>query len=209
MEIDFSEVITSQEQIREVIGHPSERVVNKAISILDEHCRALIAKSPFLLIASSDQSGNMDISPKGDPPGFVQVLDDKTLAIPDRPGNRRADTFLNILQNPGVGLLFLIPGQRETLRISGTAKIVRDAWLLEKMVIQGKKPNFAIVVTVKEAFLHCAKCIIRSHLWEPEHWPDLEGLPSLARILIDHANLTDSVEEIQQSLDEGYRTNLY
>jgi hypothetical protein len=151
----------------------------------------------------------MDISPKGDPPGFVQVLDDKTLAIPDRPGNRRADTFLNILQNPGVGLLFLIPGQRETLRISGTAKIVRDAWLLEKMVIQGKKPNFAIVVTVKEAFLHCAKCIIRSHLWEPEHWPDLEGLPSLARILIDHANLTDSVEEIQQSLDEGYRANLY
>jgi hypothetical protein len=209
MEIDFSEVITSQEQIREVIGHPSERVVNKAISILDEHCRALIAKSPFLLIASTDQSGNMDISPKGDPPGFVQVLDDKTLAIPDRPGNRRADTFLNILQNPGVGLLFLIPGQRETLRISGTAKIVRDAWLLEKMVIQGKKPNFAIVVTVKEAFLHCAKCIIRSHLWEPEHWPDLEGLPSLARILIDHANLTDSVEEIQQSLDEGYRANLY
>ena len=209
MEIDFSEVITSQEQIREVIGHPSERVVNKAISILDEHCRALIAKSPFLLIASTDQSGNMDISPKGDPPGFVQVLDDKTLAIPDRPGNRRADTFLNILQNPGVGLLFLIPGQRETLRISGTAKIVRDAWLLEEMVIQGKKPSFALVVTVKEAFLHCAKCVIRSHLWEPEHWPDLEGLPSLARILIDHANLTDSVEEIQQSLDEGYRANLY
>jgi PPOX class probable FMN-dependent enzyme len=162
-----------------------------------------------VLIASSDVNGDVDVSPKGDPPGFVQVLDDRTLAIPDRPGNRRADTFRNILQNPKVGLFFLIPGKQETLRVSGTAMIVRDGWLRERMAIQGKRPDFAIVVTVEEAFMHCAKCIIRSKFWEMEQWPDVAELPSLARIMIDHGKLSDSVEEMQALIDESYRERLY
>lgn len=205
----FSEIITAEDQFRDVIGHPHPRVVAKAISTLDEHCRAFIARSPFVLIASADARGNMDVSPKGDPPGFVQVLDDKTLVIPDRLGNRRADTFRNILQNARVGLFFLIPGKQETLRVSGTAMIVRDQWLRERMAIQGKLPDFAIVVTVAEAFVHCQKCIIRSKLWETEHWPALDGLPSLACMMIDHAQLSDSLEEMQAIIDLSIQERLY
>ena len=130
--MDFTDVVSTEAGLREVIGPPVPRSVQKEITRLDVHCRTLIAASPFVLIASSDASGRMDVSPKGDPPGFVQVLDDETLAIPDRPGNRRADTFTNILQNPGVGLLFLIPGKLETLRVNGRARIVRDAALLRR-----------------------------------------------------------------------------
>src|SRR5258705_2818538 len=126
----------------------------------------------------------MDVSPKGDPPGFVQVLDDETLAIPDRPGNRRADTFSNVLQNPGVGLIFLIPGKLETLRVNGRARIVRDMALRERMAVQGKVPQIALVVTVEEAFIHCGKCMIRSQLWQPESWPDGDALPSQAECLV-------------------------
>ena len=122
----FAEVITHEDQIREIVGFPKRRTVDKTISMVDAHCRAFIAQSPFMLIATCDAQGKMDVSPKGDPPGFVQVLDDQTLAIPDRPGNRRIDTFRNILQNPKVALLFLIPGVQETLRVSGRALIVRD-----------------------------------------------------------------------------------
>lgn len=209
MKMTFSEIITTEAQLREVIAPPAPKIVNKAISVLDEHVRAFIAKSPFLLIASSNSNGEMDISPKGDPPGFVQVLDDHTLAIPDRPGNRRADTFSNILQNAKIGLLFLIPGKQETLRISGSAMIVRDQWLREQLVTQEKVPDLALVVSVEEAFMHCAKCVIRSSLWEAEQWPDLDGLAPLARIMIDHAKLSQSVEEEQALIDKAYRDNLY
>lgn len=209
MQTEFSNVITSEDQLREIVGYPAERNIQKVISVLDEHCRAFIAKSPFMLLATSGADGRLDVSPKGDPSGFVQVLDEKTLAIPDRPGNRRADTLSNILQNPRVGLLFLIPGKRETLRISGCARIVRDEWLREQMAVQGKTPALALVVTVEEAFMHCAKCVIRSHLWEPGQWPSLDGIDSLARVIIDHANLTCSVEEYQEIIDDAYRNALY
>lgn len=209
MQTAFADVVTTEEQLREILGYPSQVAANKAVTSLDEHCRAFIASSPFLLIASADANGNMDISPKGDPAGFVQVLDDKTLAIPDRPGNRRGDTFRNILQNPKVGLLFLVPGKRETFRVNGNAMIVRDLWLRERLVMNGKTPDFAIVVNVAEAFMHCAKCVIRSGIWEQEQWPEIDGLPSLARIMIDHANLTESADAVQAQIDEGYRTRLY
>jgi PPOX class probable FMN-dependent enzyme len=209
MQSECKEIVKTEERFREVMGHPAERVVAKVISALDEHCRAFIARSPFVLIASSDASGNVDVSPKGDPPGFVQVLDDETLAIPDRLGNRRADTFRNILQNPKVGLLFMIPGKEETLRVSGTAIIVRDDWLRERMPIRGKAPDFAIVVKVEEAFAHCAKSMIRSKLWETDHWPDLDGLPSIARMMVDHGKLPMSVEEMQALADDSYRSKLY
>jgi PPOX class probable FMN-dependent enzyme len=205
----FSEIITSEAQLREILGHPSHVAANKAVTTLDEHCRAFIASSPFILIASSDANGNVDISPKGDPAGFVQVLDDRTLAIPDRPGNRRADTFGNILQNPKVGLFFFIPGKQETFRVSGKAMIVRDLWLRERMVIRGKTPEFAIVVTIDEAFLHCAKCVIRSGIWEQGQWPELEGLASLARVMVDHGKLADSEEKVQTLINESYRDRLY
>jgi PPOX class probable FMN-dependent enzyme len=205
----FSDVIRSEEELRAILGVPTPSVANKAIDYIDEHCRAFIGKSPFLLIASSDASGHVDVSPKGDPPGFVQVLDERTLAIPDRPGNRRADTFTNLLQNPQIGLLFLIPGKQETLRVSGEAQIVRDLWLREQCAVQGKVPNFAVVVTVREAFMHCAKCVIRSKLWEADAWPEIDGLAPLARTLIDHANLSDGVDEVQRMIDESIRDRLY
>jgi uncharacterized protein len=165
MELTFENIITTEEELREILGHPSEIVTRKTINYIDENCRSFIESSPFLTIATSDLNGNFDVSPKGDPSGFVKILNDKTLAIPDRPGNHKADTFTNILQNPNVGLIFLIPGVKETLRVNGKAKIVTDKSVLELLVCDGKVPSLAIIVEVKEAFMHCAKCMIRSKLW--------------------------------------------
>lgn len=205
----FTQTITSEAQLRSVIGEPHVRVVSKIIDRLDKHCRAFIAKSPFVLIATADGKGKVDVSPKGDPAGFVQVLDDQTLAIPERLGNRLADSLLNILSRPQVGLLFTVPGKQETLRAGGTARIVQDAWLLEKMAIKGKLPQLATVITVDRVFFHCAKCMMRSHLWEPSAWPSLDGVPTLAEAIIDHAKLSDSVQQVQAGLDESYRDRLY
>ena len=151
----------------------------------------------------------MDISPKGDAPGFVRVLDDKTLAVPDRPGNRRADTFTNVLENPGVGLIFFVPGKSETLRISGSARIVRDAVLRESMTARGKTPDFVLAVAVDEAFFHCSKCIVRSNLWIPEAWPALDGLPSLAQTMVDAAALPMPVEALEQIIKQDEAERLY
>jgi PPOX class probable FMN-dependent enzyme len=205
----FFDVVTSEARLRAVLGSPAPRAVNKEIARLDEHCRLIISRSPFVLISSCDAQGRLDVSPKGDPPGFVHVLDEQTLAIPDRPGNRRADTFGNVLQNPRVGLLFIIPGRQETLRVNGRALIVRDRPLREKMAVNGKPPELALVVTVEQAFVHCGKCVIRSRLWDRPSWPDLEGLPSHARCLIDQAGVADSVEAIEESIRKGYQTKLY
>lgn len=209
MTIQFSEIITTVEQLREIIVYPSHRVTDIVIPKLDKHCRAFIAKSPLIFIASSDTNGNMDISPKGDPPGFVKILDDNTLAIPDRPGNRRADTFQNILENPQVGLFFLVPGKGETLRISGTAIIVRDKPLRESMGINNRIPELAIVVNIKEAFFHCSKCMLRSKIWQYEHWESIDDLPSLAQTMVDAANLKESVEEMQLLIEQDEREGLY
>jgi PPOX class probable FMN-dependent enzyme len=207
--MEFADVIDSEARLREVVGAPIQRSLQKEITALDAHCRALIAASPFVLIASGDAEGRMDVSPKGDPPGFVHVLDDRTLAIPDRPGNRRADTFTNILQNPGVGLVFLIPGKLETLRVNGRARIVRDAGLRERLSMQGKAPQLVLVVTVEQAFIHCGKCMIRSHLWDPASWPGVDDLPSQAQCLVDHGKLTESLEEVHASVIEARTTRLY
>ena len=205
----FRKVITSESELREVIGHPNQRVLDKVIDHLDAHCRAFISRSPFLLIASTDGAGQVDVSPKGDPPGFVQVLDERTLAIPDRPGNRRLDTFRNVLRNPAIGLIFLIPGKRETLRVNGSALLVRDPDLLEGMAVNGRPAQLALVVRVEEAFFHCAKCMIRSRLWQPDAWPDLGGLASHAEVLVAHARLTQPVAEIQEVIERDARERLY
>lgn len=205
----FSEVVTTEEQIRTILGTPNERVLKKEITRLDVHAKAFIAKSPFVLIASSDASGKLDVSPKGDPAGFVRVLDDESLVIPDRLGNRRADTLLNILHNPRVGLLFLVPGKQETLRANGRAIIVRDSTLRESLAAHGKVPELAIVVTVEQVFMHCAKCMIRSKMWEPLEWPDQSGLPSLAQALVDQGQLRESIEEVHALIEADKAMRLY
>ncbi len=215
----FKNLITSRQALRSVVREPSELVIAKEINFLDAHCKSLIARSPFLLLATSNKQGRCDVSPKGDPPGFVQILDDKHLAIPDRPGNARLDSVENILENPRVGLLFIIPGTKETLRINGKAVLVRDDDILDKAKVDGKRPTLAIGVEVEEAFIHCAKAFIRSNLWKSETWPSLEDLPSFAKMLIDHVNagpvnknqvrIDASEKEFDAWLQEDYKKKLY
>jgi PPOX class probable FMN-dependent enzyme len=202
----FSDTITTLEQLRQIIPPPNELAVRKQISTLDEHCRAFIARSPFLFLATSNARGDCDVSPKGDAPGFVQVLDDSTLAIPDRPGNNRLDSLTNILENPHAGVLFLIPGADWTLRVNGRASIVRDADILERCAVAGKQPALAIAVEVEEAFLHCPKCVLRSKLWDSDAWSAQDDL-SFAQIARDHVKLQDvPVEVVQQALDKAHET---
>lgn len=204
----FENTITSEDQLRATLGYPSEIVTRKTINYIDEHCRSFIEKSPFITIATSDLEGNMDVSPKGDPAGFVKILDEKTLAIPDRPGNAKADTLTNVIKNPNIGLIFLIPGVRETLRINGEAKIVQDKWVLEQLNVDGKTPSFAIIVSVKEAFMHCAKCIIRSKLWQVDSAKQA-SVPSLAKVLVEHGKLDISIAELDGMIKNDEQTNLY
>ena len=206
----FSDVIRSEAELRDLMGPPiAPPVVEKTLSSLDRHCLAFISRAPFVLIASSDREGRMDISPKGDAPGFVRLLDSTTLAIPDRPGNQRFDTFKNLFESPRIGLIFLIPGKRETLRIGGKAEIVRDATLLDTMPANGKRPALAIVVHVEEAFFHCAKCVIRSRLWMPEHGPSLEGLPTLAETMKDAASIPVPLEAVEAIIKDDEERRLY
>ncbi|MCA9845051.1 MAG: pyridoxamine 5'-phosphate oxidase family protein [Dehalococcoidia bacterium] len=205
----FSGVITTEAELREVAGNPSKGAVAKAIDRIDEHFAGFIAQSPFMLIGTSDAAGNQDVSPKGDPPGFVRVLDEHTLAIPDRPGNRRADTLSNMLQNPRVALYFLVPGVRETLRVQGRATIVRDEALRASMAVGDKAPHLAIVVDVEEAFMHCAKCMVRSNLWEPESWPPTGTVPDLGAALVDQLGLDVPKRVIIENLEKDTRDNLY
>lgn len=209
MELLFEKVITTEEELREVMGHPNEIVTRKTINYIDQHCKSFIEKSPFITIATSDLHGNFDVSPKGDPAGFVKILSDKLLAIPDRPGNRKADTLSNIIQNPNIGLIFLIPGIKETLRVNGKAKIVRDEKILELLSCQGKTPSFAIIVQVKEAFMHCAKCMIRSNLWGTIDDTQERPVPSLGKVLVDHGKLEISYEELDDRIKNDEKTKLY
>jgi len=206
---EFKEVITTEAQLRAILGTPSEVVKNKSISILDKHCRKFIEHSPFLTIASTNGNGETDVSPKGDPAGFVKVLDEKTLAIPERLGNKRADTFVNILHHPGVGLLFFIPGIKETLRVNGKAQIVTDLGIREQLKFKNKLPQLALIVHIEEAFMHCSKCMVRSKLWTDID-PDIrEKVPSLAEIIIDHAKLDAPVNQVKMYLEESVKNQLY
>lgn len=209
MDLEFEKVISSEKELREIMGHPNEIVTRKTINYIDQHCKSFIEKSPFITIATSDLHGNFDVSPKGDPAGFVKILNDKLLAIPDRPGNRKADTLRNIIQNPNIGLIFLIPGIKETLRVNGEAKIVRDEKVLELLSCQGKTPSFAIIVQVKEAFMHCAKCMIRSNLWGTIDDTQQRPVPSLGKVLVDHGKLEISFEELDDRIKNDEKTNLY
>ena len=206
----FTYVITEESELREIFGWPAERAVKKQLDRLDRHCRAIIAKSPFLLLGTSNASGLCDVSPKGDYPGFVRVLDDKTVAIPDLPGNNRLDTLTNMIINPHVGLIFMIPGMNETLRINSPVRLVRDADLLESMAYQGKLPKLAIVVDVQQVFTHCPKAFLRAKLWSEEYRIDRSELPSFAEILRDHVGIADcDVKQLQREIDRRSETTLH
>lgn len=206
----FPNTVKTVEELWELTGQPSELVRNKVISYVDGHCRDFIANSPFLTMATADESGFCDVSPRGDAPGFVHVLNESQLIIPERPGNKRMDSMRNILSNPAIGLLFFIPGLGETLRINGKASVISDEELLEKMAVEGKRPLLGIGIDVEECFIHCAKAFRRSGLWNPETWAEKEELPKGAKILAAHAKLPNVDEEaIGKLLEKSYRDTLY
>ncbi|WP_226579677.1 pyridoxamine 5'-phosphate oxidase family protein [Halobacillus litoralis] len=203
-------IVKDEEELRKIIGHPSELVNNKVINDLDQNCVTFIQQSPFLTLATSDQNGCTDVSPRGDYPGFVHVLDQNHIIIPERPGNKRLDSLTNILTNSGVGIIFFIPGMGETLRINGNASIVTDEELLEPMSFRGNMPLVGIVVEVKECFIHCAKALKRSKLWEPSSWKRKEELPSAAKMIAEHAGLPNlNEEQVEKRLQKSYKDRLY
>jgi PPOX class probable FMN-dependent enzyme len=200
--------VGSEAELRELLGEPMPRAVTKERTLLHERDREWLAASPFCLIATSGPDGACDVSPKGDPPGFAHVIDDTTIAIPDRPGNRRVDGFRNILANPHVGLVFLVPGRGETLRINGRARLVREAPFFDGMIVKGNRPKLALVVEIEQIFFHCAKAFLRSSLWRPETWnPD--GLPSHAHIVKSVQATQETLEELERYYGPEYLTRLY
>ena len=200
----FTNTITTLDQLREFIPPPKGPALAKEIDFIDEHARAFIARSPFALIATAGADGRCDVSPKGDVPGFVQVLDEHTLVIPDRPGNQRADSLQNMLANPHIGMLMIIPGVEWTLRVNGRAELVRDADVLQRCAVEGKLPLLGIVMHVEELFLHCPKCFLRSELWDTTTWMPAEEQPKWAAVLKDHTKLQVPVELIEKALDAAH-----
>ena len=206
----FNDPITDLAELRSLVGEPSEGARKKQLDSLDGHCREIIAHCPFLLLGTADAAGRCDVSPKGDAAGFVHVLDDHHLVIPDRPGNKRIDGMRNILENPHAGVLFLVPGRGETLRVNGRATITRDPELLARMEAKGKRPLLAIGIEVEEVFIHCAKAFIRSNLWEPERWPDISDLASAACMLFEQIKPEGkSLADYERGLNSAYEKTLY
>lgn len=201
--------LTSEAELRELLGTPTQRAATKVRRTLHERDREWLAASPFCLIATSAADGRCDVSPKGDPPGFARVLDDTTIAIPDRAGNKRLDGFRNIFSNPQVGLLFVVPGRDDTLRINGRARLIREAAFFDDMIVRGNRPRLALLVEVEEVFTHCAKAFLRAQLWEQQTWnPGI--LASVARITKDvQPDTEETLEELERHYGPGYRKLLY
>lgn len=204
-----TDVITTVDQIRAVIPDEFPSQTGKIINHIDSFVRAWIERSPFVAIGTHDRAGSADVAPKGDPAGFVKVVDDRTLAIPDRPGNHRFDTFANILETGRIALMFMVPNRSEVVRVNGTAQIVRDLPLRETMAINGRVPEFAILVRVEEAFYHCGKAVIRSRLWQPDQAAPTDGLPTYAQALIEHAKLDRALDDMELILRNNEEKRLY
>lgn len=200
--------VSTIEELRAVVGQAQPDILNKHTAWLTPSIRAFIAAAPFFALASSDAQGNCDVTPRGDAKSVIQVIDDETIVIPDRLGNKRVDTFRNILENPHVGLLFFIPGVEEALRINGRATITVDPEILAMMALQGKAPNLGIVVEIDEVFVHCARAMLRARLWKPETWPDDDTIPTLAQIWNEQKNLPPP-DESAGKRQEAYRQVLY
>ncbi|UPK76141.1 pyridoxamine 5'-phosphate oxidase family protein [Nocardioidaceae bacterium SCSIO 66511] len=200
--------VTSYEELRELHGEPLQRVKDKVSPVLAPEHAAWIAHSPFCVLATSAPDGTCDASPKGDPAGFVKVLDPTTIAIPDRPGNKRVDGFQNVLANPHVGLLFVIPGRGDTLRVNGRARLLREAPYFDDLVVRGHRPHLVLEVSVEQAFFHCSKAFLRSKLWDPDTWtPD--AVPSRAQIAKRMERPDDSIEELEKYYGAQYANGLY
>jgi len=208
-------VLADESAVREVIGTPVELAVKKAIPKLDQFSREIIERSPFLTIGTANANGKSDVSPRGDGPGFVLILDDNTIFIPERPGNNRVDTLSNITENPNVGLLFLVPGFDETLRVNGRASVVKDEKLLERCAVNGKVPKLGILVAVEEAYLHCAKAFRRSKLWDPASLQNRKEMPSLGKIIMqqtaeqNNPPSDDDIKVVDEFIEDNYRNELY
>mgnify|MGYP001210996085 FL=1 len=207
--IDEMQGIVDKKNLGQLYGEPSERAVLKQLDHLDKHCQAFIEISPFLVIGTMGGDGLGDVSPRGDAPGFVKVKDEKTIYLPDRLGNNRTDTLSNVLENSGVGLLFLVPGMNETLRVNGSAKITTDENILEGLSAEGKAPRSALEIKVEEAYLQCAKALIRSKLWEEDYKIERKNFPSLGKIISDQIGRGDDENKAERSIQKGYRTKLY
>jgi PPOX class probable FMN-dependent enzyme len=196
------------ESLRAHFGAMTTMVARKIMPRLDRHSRAFIALSPFLVLATADGNGGVDASPRGDAPGFVAMRDDTTLVIPDRPGNRRVDSFSNIIRQPGIGLIFFVPGFDETLRVNGTGRLVTDIALLTPLEAQGKVPVTGLLVSITEVFFHCGKALIRSKLWDPSRHVARDSLPSLGRIIAEQTAVM-SAESAERYVATSYRERLY
>lgn len=211
--IDPDFVIKDDASLRSLFPATHPMAVIKSLDHLDRHARVFITRSPFLCIGTQSTNGTADVSPRGDPCGFVKVLDDKTLLIPDRPGNNRLDTLSNIIANPAVGLLFMIPGFDDTLRINGTAQVLRDPRLLALLSVNDRVPTVAIAVTVHEVFLHCAKAFRRSRLWDPDQRQDRSAMPSLVTMILDQTSVAptdpEEIRKNDESLEQDYQRSMY
>ncbi len=203
--------IEAYDDLREAVGEPIPSIAEKEMPLLDKHARHFLSLSPILFISTVGVDGRADISPRGDPAGFVKVIDDRTILIPERPGNRRVDTMSNIVENPGhsVALIFLLPGVEETLRASGRARIVDDPVALEDMAVRGKVPQLGILVEIDEVFFHCAKALKRARLWDPDTRIDRKEFPTLAQITRDQRESGTPLEEIEERIRESYEKRLY
>jgi PPOX class probable FMN-dependent enzyme len=206
----MSRIIRSEEELRALVPPPTQFVAEKAIDHIDDASRRFLEASPFFLLATAAEDGSCDVSPRGDPPGSVAVLDRRTLAFGDRKGNRRLDSLRNILANPRVGMLFLVPGSGDTMRVNGTARIVADAEYLPDLARGGVVPHLAVEVTVEELFLHCSKAFGRSALWDPATWPGKGTVPSAGQIVrSQHPAVTVPAAEIDRELEESAVVNRY
>ena len=202
-------VIESVEELRAAYGEASDLSLKKSLDRLDGHCRRFIALSPFVVLASAGADGRVDCSPRGDPAGFVAVLDDRTVLLPDRRGNNRTDSLTNVLENPYVGMLFMIPGVNETLRLNGRATLTTDPAHLEPLAVKGRAPRSGLLVQVEEVFLQCTKALVRSRLWKDESRVNRKSaLPSFGRMIADHAGLPDG-DAIDRRLRRKVRETLY
>ena len=201
--------ITTSEDVQRILGEKFESQEQKAIDHIDDICREWIERSPFVTIATVNRQGQIDVAPKGDPAGFVKILDEKTLAIPDRLGNNRGDTLHNVIDNPRVGLMFVIPMRNEVVRVSGAGQICQDDDILETMIVNNKKPDMALLVHVEEAMYHCGKSMIRSKMWKPDEWQSIEGLPSYAHAVKTHASMTESLEYVEAMMKYNDEERLY
>ncbi|TCK22254.1 MSMEG_1061 family FMN-dependent PPOX-type flavoprotein [Pseudonocardia endophytica] len=201
--------IRSLSELREIVKEPPRQIADKAIDHIDAESARFVAASPFFLFATADAQGRVDVSPRGDPPGSVLVIDERTLAFGDRKGNRRLDSLTNILEQPQVGMLFVVPGIGDTLRVNGTARIVAEAPYLDALAVEGSTPSLSIEVSVTELYLHCAKAFARSHLWDTGTWPDRDDVPTAGRMARSQLGVRLPARLIDAALRRDARVNRY